>query len=118
MAEKGWLGNTTYAIRDTAEEQSTQRKAKALTQSTQRQTGGHRERTERSAARKFASRAATQWEVAGITAAAGNAVLWSRTMRQPSGNFLKFREKTPEGWSTSRTRWNSPTAYAASGQMR
>jgi hypothetical protein len=55
------------------------------------------------------ARAADQWEVAGTTAAAGNAVVWSRTMRQPSGNFLKSREKTPEGWSASRTKWNFPT---------
>ena len=51
----------------------------------------------------------TQWELAGTTAAVGNAVVWSRMMRQPSGNFLKSREKTPEGWSASRMRWNFPT---------
>src|SRR6202040_3572018 len=31
-----------------------------------------------------------------------NAVVWSTTIRQPSGNFLKLRVNTPEGLSFSR----------------
>jgi hypothetical protein len=38
----------------------------------------------------------------GAATGFANAVVWSTTTRQPSGNFMKLRVNTPEGLSFSR----------------